>query len=421
MIVERILVAGRATWFYAGKIAWPYPTLFFYPRWTIDASAWWQWLYPVGAVVVPIGLWLARKKIGRGPLAAVLIYVGVLMPTLGFLNVYFYIFSFVADHFQYHASPALIALEVAGAVTWFARFNASAPPATELPAEARAPEARTVPRVIGCTAAAAWILTLAVLSFRVAGHYQNEETLYDYTVAKNPGSWSAWSNLGLALGEQGRFDEAIDDLKRAIEIAPGNARVQYNYAKLVIDRGEKNGFRPGDVAEALAHFREAVRLQPGWSPPEIGIGVALLRDNRADEAQGYLERGLALEPDNVDVLCALAVVMSERGNLVQAQQHFEHAVAVAPERPDIHYSFGQLLAKQDKLRPAAEEFAEAVRLRPDYVAAWNSRAIMYARLGEIDRTVDCFREVVRLQPDSAEARGNLDKALEWQRQGAPSR
>ena len=150
-----------------------------------------------------------------------------------------------------------------------------------------------------------------------AGHYQSEETLYEYTVAKNPGSWSAWSNLGLALGEQGRFDEAINDLKRAIEIEPGNARVQYNYAKLVIDRGERNGFRPGDVAEALPHFREAVRLQPGWSPPEIGIGVALLRDNRTDEAQIHLERGLALEPDNVEVLCALAVVLSERGNLIQ--------------------------------------------------------------------------------------------------------
>ncbi len=135
---EQILVAGRAIWFYAGKLAWPYPTLFFYPRWTIDAGAWWQWLYPVGAVVVPVGLWLARKKIGRGPAAAALIYVGVLIPTLGFMNIYFHVFSFVADHFQYHASPVLIALGASGAVKWFARSNAYASPPTNLVVETTA-------------------------------------------------------------------------------------------------------------------------------------------------------------------------------------------------------------------------------------------------------------------------------------------
>ena len=101
-------------------------------------AAWWQWLYPVAwRCRLVCG---SRERIGRGPLAAVLIYVGVLMPTLGFLNVYFYIFSFVADHFQYHASPALIALGTFSAVLWFTRFNSNAPPATELPVEATAPK-----------------------------------------------------------------------------------------------------------------------------------------------------------------------------------------------------------------------------------------------------------------------------------------
>ncbi len=112
--VERALIAGRALCFYAGKLFWPHPIIFFYPRWQVDSSAVWQYLFPLAAVCAIVVLYLLRGRIGRGPLAAVLIFAGVLVPALGFFNVYPFRFSFVADHFQYHASIALIALAAAG-------------------------------------------------------------------------------------------------------------------------------------------------------------------------------------------------------------------------------------------------------------------------------------------------------------------
>ena len=97
-------------WFYAGKLLWPYPIALFYPRWSINAGSWWPYLFPALALAVPVLLWLARDKMGRGPLAAVLIFAGVLVPALGFFNVYFMQYAQVSDHFQYHASVALFAL-----------------------------------------------------------------------------------------------------------------------------------------------------------------------------------------------------------------------------------------------------------------------------------------------------------------------
>ncbi len=111
---ERLLLAGRALWFYVGKLVWPYPLAFFYPRFEMDTKLWWQYLVPFAAIGIPVVLWLWRGRIGRGPLAAVLIYAGVLFPMLGFFNIYYALYAQVSDHFQYHACIALFALSAAG-------------------------------------------------------------------------------------------------------------------------------------------------------------------------------------------------------------------------------------------------------------------------------------------------------------------
>ena len=100
-LVERCLIAGRALWFYAAKLLWPHPLAFIYARWRIDAGVWWQYLFPIAAVVAVAALYVWRRRLGDGPLVAVLCYAATLAPALGFVNVYPMRYSFVADHFQY--------------------------------------------------------------------------------------------------------------------------------------------------------------------------------------------------------------------------------------------------------------------------------------------------------------------------------
>ena len=108
---ERGLLAGRVVWFYFSKLIWPADLVFFYPRWRIDASAAWHYAFVVAALALLGGLaWWARLGRGRGLLAAFLLFGGTLFPVLGFVNVYPFVFSYVADHFQYHASLGLFAL-----------------------------------------------------------------------------------------------------------------------------------------------------------------------------------------------------------------------------------------------------------------------------------------------------------------------
>ena len=111
---QRFIVAGRDLWFYLGKLAWPHPLVFIYPLWKIDASeplAYLPLLAAGGALYV---LWSRRNGWGRSPLFAFAYFAVSLFPLLGFFNVYFFRFSYVADHFQYLASMGPLALLGAG-------------------------------------------------------------------------------------------------------------------------------------------------------------------------------------------------------------------------------------------------------------------------------------------------------------------
>jgi hypothetical protein len=83
-VAERMLIAGRAVWFYASKLIWPANLTFIYPRWAIDAGDWTQWLYPIGAGVIVAGAFALARRLGRGPLVAIFFFGGTLVPALGF-------------------------------------------------------------------------------------------------------------------------------------------------------------------------------------------------------------------------------------------------------------------------------------------------------------------------------------------------
>src|SRR5258707_145740 len=105
----RVLIAGRAPWFYLGKLVWPSDLVFIYPRWHVDPTSPAQFLYPVAALGALGGLWAQRKRF-PGALAAALFFVGTLFPALGFFDVYPFPFSFVADPFQHLPSLGTLPL-----------------------------------------------------------------------------------------------------------------------------------------------------------------------------------------------------------------------------------------------------------------------------------------------------------------------
>ena len=176
--VERCLIAGRSLFFYVGKILWPDPLIFFYERWTIDSAVWWQYLFPLGVVLVLAGTIGMHKRWGKGLPIALMIFCGTLLPALGFFNVYPHRYSFVADHFQYLAIPAFITLVVASIATGLKRLGVDKPS----------------PMI---AATVAILATCIFISNKRCSAYKDQETLWLDTIEQNPSCWAAYNNRGL--------------------------------------------------------------------------------------------------------------------------------------------------------------------------------------------------------------------------------
>ena len=215
---DRLIIAGRAIWFYLAKLIWPHPLIFIYPRWEIDSAQATAYLPLLAALAGLLVLWLNRAKWSRAVFFAAAYYVVSLFPVLGFFSVYFFRYSFVSDHFQYLASMGPLALAGAGIVTGCSRLGGSRR-LSALPSTSRhAPPqgsgvagsaVATTPLVGTCGVV---LLLLVVLTWRQTAVYHNLVTLYTATLTRNPGCWMAHYNLGIALNEQGDTDGAISSL-----------------------------------------------------------------------------------------------------------------------------------------------------------------------------------------------------------------
>jgi protein O-mannosyl-transferase len=320
---QRCLIAGRALWFYAGKLLWPANLCFIYPRWHPDATALGQWFWVAAVLLVVCALWLARRKIGRGPLTAVLFFAGTLFPLLGFFNGYFMRYSFVSDHWAYLSSLGLIALGAASIARLAGKLRAPA-------------------LVYAC--AAVLLPVLGALTWRHSALFSNSETLYRTTLALNPNADLAHNNLGLLLAREGKVEEAIPHFERAVALRPGSAHAHNNLA---------NALRiTGHLRQAARQYELSLKLEP--NDPSTCNNLALLLATSSDPAVRKPRRAIQLarraedltQGQNPVVLATLATALAAAGRSAEAIAALQRAVRLALE----HHAQGLAQALQAQLQ-----------------------------------------------------------------------
>ena len=352
-LVDRTLIAGRALWFYASKLVLPIDLIFVYPRWRIDSSQALQYVYPVTALALPLVLLLLHKRIGRGPLVAVLIFGGVLFPALGFLNVYPHRYSFVADHFQHHAALSLIVLFGAG-LAMIPGLRPTPAGTVEGPAGARQPR----------TALAGWsviLLVLVALTFTRNFVYESKRTLWVDTIARNPNASMAHNNLGIEYHHEGNISAAIRSFREAIRTEPTNARAIGNLANMYVKQGR--------FAEAEPLLRQAIGLQSNFVGAYANLGVVLAsRGDYAGAIEAFEkanEVNIELGHDKVPHACAgLGEIFYRTGRYAEALENLDFALRNGMTQPQVYLNYAEVLIRLGQPEPAIANFQQALNAPP---------------------------------------------------------
>jgi protein O-mannosyl-transferase len=300
----RLAGAGWALWFYLGKALLPLNLNFVYPRWKIPGGN------PLA--YLPLALWAAGLLIcrrcckgwGKGALFALGYFSLMLLPVLGFVNIYFMRYSLVADHWEYFAIIGPIALAAA-----------------------------IIKKPV---AAAALLLALGALTWRQCGMYANEETLWQTTLRLNPHCPLACLNLGFGLDEKGMVDEAITYYREALQSKPDFEEAHNDLGYALLQKGR--------VDEAITHCREALQIRPAFAEAHYNLGNGLYQKGKVDEAITEYQNALQIKPLYVEAHYNLGVALGQQGKTDEAIAQYQAALQIAPANPIFQNSLAWLLA-----------------------------------------------------------------------------
>ena len=191
-------------------------------------------------------------------------------------------------------------------------------------------------RLGSIVAATAVLVALAALTRLQVGYWRDDVTLESHAIEVDPGNYFAQGNLAAALAGQGR------------------------------------------LAEAVPHYREALRIRPFY---------------------------------HLDAAYQLGLALMQLGRDAEAVEQFTRLLAVDPGRFEAHVNLGVLLARQGRAEESLAHYREAVRLRPGSAEAHNDVGAALADLGRLDEAVSFYRAALRLDPGYQVARTNLERAL----------
>lgn len=433
--VERILVASRAVWFYLSKIFWPSNLTFIYPRWNVSPADLLNYVWLIAGIAACVAIYFLRRYLGRGVEVAAAFFVATLSPVLGFIMLFTFRYTFVADHYQYLACIGPIALTSAGMLSLSEKFT----------------DYRAV--IIG--AALLVVTSLGTLTWRQAATYSDIETLWRTTLVKNPECWMAHTNLGLVLFQKGQINEAIAHYRSALQMQPDWWDAEYNLGTALAAKGKVDeailhsdravSIRPtdpdaqvslanlliqkGKIDEAITHYQKAVTVRPDHFLARYGLGHALLEKGELDGAIRVCRSALSLRPSDADCHTTLAIALEEKGNSAEAMQHYYRALELAPSSVPTLTNLAWLMAtSQDASLRNGSKAVEFAKQADRLVGGANilvlrTLAAAYAENGEFAaalRTAHSAMELARMNGEDAVAT-DLDQQITLYELGMPYR
>lgn len=406
-VLARLASLGWVAWFYVIKTVWFWEPCFIYPRWQIDGCSWLHWLPNLGILAMTAALFAGRVALGMRPLAAWLVYLTTMLPVLGIVDVGFWQFSYVADHYVYQSLPAILVMLI------------GIPLAVSRRAMSRhdvfmaGPDARRIGGVIACLL----VVPMLAVSWRRAHDFRHEQTLWRDTVDKNPAAEIAWYQLAQDAARDEDYARAEACYRQALVHGPKVDRTWNELGAVLRTRGDWSAARDAYAAcLRLERVRPRTRVEAtlGVAAAEIQLGNARAGlEIIARDVKDALERARLSESATALIMARAAVYR------LQALR----ALAAEAEATDCLSALEGLLDRSPQLRePIARTFDEvgdhaaAARLWREVADADSTKLPRYAvsllKSGDSRAAVAACEAACRAMPDDPGMLLNLGRALE---------
>jgi protein O-mannosyl-transferase len=293
---------------------------------------------PAGSVIAAAlllaglsGLFLSRAR--RQPYLVVgwLWFLGTLVPTIGLVQVGP---QCLADRYTYIPSIGLFLLIVWGIDTLLDPW----------------PPKRLLLSVAGTLALAACL----VCTYYQLKYWQDSESLFRHAIAVTRDNYIAHINLGKALLEQGKLDEAAVHFDTAVHLTPNDPEAQYNLGTVLVMQSKPD--------EGIACFLEALRLNPEYGEAHGNLGVTLMRQGKTDQGVAHLAAAVRLRPEDSQAHYNLGLALLDLNRPREAADRLAEALRLSPDVPEPHYHLALSLVRQDKPQEALPHARKALDL-----------------------------------------------------------
>lgn len=306
-MMTALLTIPRLLWFYVIKLVWPTGLSAFYNQIYVEGPDFATLILPallLSALVGALWLWWRRSLDGRLVAFATLWFLLILAPAL---NVHAFPYGEAAhDRYLYLPSAGFDILVAIGLRHIISRIGWSASRLAVVAVVLAAP--------------------LAAMAFSQQVFWASDVLLYRRGVAIAPANNTVRNNLGRAIADTGRYEEAESVLTDLVRTAPGSWQAHYNLGYVY--------YRTNRFADAEAQLTRAIEIYSRDAAVHLYLGLTQFRLGKLDSSDRELRATIALAPDRSGSHLALSFVLEAKGDLNGALAEVRNEMKYS--RGDVH-------------------------------------------------------------------------------------
>jgi tetratricopeptide (TPR) repeat protein len=213
----------------------------------------------------------------------------------------------------------------------------------------------------------------------------------------------AYFNMGNALVEKNKLEEAIEAYIKAISIKPDYVDAYNNMGNALVKKNK--------LEEAIEAYTKAISIKPDYVDAYNNMGNALLEQNKLEEAIETYTKAISIKPDHVDAHNNMGNALLEQNKLEEAIKAYTKAISIKPDYVDAYYNMGNILQNQGKSEEAIEAYNKALAIKPDDVDTYYNMGIALQNQNKLEEAKEAYNKALDIQPDNADIHNNLSHAL----------